>query len=168
MRLYLIRHGKAERQSDSGLDADRQLAPRGERQAAWLGGVLRDAERPPGRIIASPAARAARTADLIAEALGLEAERRDEVGLSSTASRVIDLLAHAGGAGGAGGTGGEPSLALVGHNPTLSMVADVLVNGPTPSCRIGLRTGEAAVLELADPCDPVGSARLLGLLRLDD
>ncbi|MFG0243722.1 MAG: SixA phosphatase family protein [Phycisphaerales bacterium JB054] len=174
MRLYLIRHGKAERQSDSGLDADRRLAPRGERQAAWLGGVLRDAERPPGRIIASPAARAARTADLIAEALGLEAERRDEVGLSSTASRVIDLLAHAGGAGGAGGAGdagdagGEPSLALVGHNPTLSMVADVLVNGPTPSCRIGLRTGEAAVLELADPSDPVGSATLLGLLRLDD
>lgn len=159
MRLYLIRHGKAERQSNSGLDADRRLAPRGERQAEWLGGALQAADDSPGRIVASPAARASRTAELIASALGLGVEHRDEVGLSTTSSQVIDLIAHA---------PAGACLALVGHNPTLSMVADVLVHGPTPSCRIGLRTGEAAVLELADPADPVGSATLLGLLRLDD
>lgn len=159
MRVYLIRHGKAERESDSGLDADRQLAPRGVRQSEWLGGVLRDADASPGRIVASPAARAATTAGLIAELLGLGVEHRDEVGLSTTSSRVIDLIAHA---------ADEACLALVGHNPTLSMVADVLVHGPTPSCRIGLRTGEAAVLDLADASDPVGSATLVGLLRLND
>jgi len=159
MRMYLIRHGKAERESDSGLDADRRLAPRGVRQAEWLGTVLRAAESSPSRIIASRAARASRTAELIAEALGLEVERRDEVGLSTTPSRVIDLIANA---------SDESCLALVGHNPTLSMVADVLVHGPTPSCRIGLRTGEAAVLEVSDPSDPVGSATLRGLLRMDD
>lgn len=159
MRLYLIRHGKAERSSDSGLDEDRLLAPRGHRQAVWLGETLLAVERPPVRIVASPAARAATTASLIAEALGLAVEFSDAVGLSTHASRVVELLAEA--------SSGEP-LALVGHNPTLSVVAETLVRGPGASGGIELRTGEAAVLDLDEPADPLGTATLVDMLRLAD
>ncbi len=177
MRLYLIRHGKAERDSDTGRDEDRRLAPRGERQAVWLGETLGAGELPPVRIVASPAARAARTAVLIADVLGLEVETSDEVGLGSRASWVVGLVGLIAEAAETG------SLAIVGHNPTLSIVAGTLVGGV--GCvggagQIELRTGEAAVLDLPDPADPadpadaidpidpIGVATLVGLLRLDD
>ncbi|MDQ7013680.1 MAG: histidine phosphatase family protein [Planctomycetota bacterium] len=163
MRLYLIRHGKAARDSDSGRDEDRRLAPRGKRQAEWLGETLAAGELPPVRVVASPAARAARTAALIADVLGLEVETSDEVGLSSRASWVVGLIAEA---------ADTVSLAIVGHNPTLSMVAETLVHGVGGGGggvgQIELRTGEAAVLDLPDPTDPIGSATLVRLLRLDD
>ena len=159
MRLYLIRHGKAERGSHSGRDDDRELAPRGHRQAEWLGAVLRKDDSPPDRIIASPAARAARTAGLIAETLGLGVESNDAIGLRTTPSGVLALIQ---------GSSDGKALALVGHNPTLSDLASVLVHGVAARGQIGLRTGQAAVLDLDQPSDPIGTATLLDLLRLED
>lgn len=163
MRLYLIRHGKAERDSASGRDEDRQLAPRGERQAVWLGNQLRLADSPPARIMASPAARAARTATLIAESLGLQAETSDAIGLGTRPSWVVSLIAEV-----AATDGAVPaaSLAIVGHNPTLSVVAETLIGGVGNAAQINLRTGEAAVLDLQEPANPIGSSTLVGLLRL--
>ena len=36
MRLFIIRHGKAERTAPTGRDADRLLAPRGQEQARMV------------------------------------------------------------------------------------------------------------------------------------
>jgi broad specificity phosphatase PhoE len=72
--LYLIRHGLASAGLD---DLDPGLAPLGREQAAitarTLGGLT------PSRLVVSPLRRTRETAEPIAQALGLEAEVRDEV-----------------------------------------------------------------------------------------
>ncbi len=158
MRVYLIRHGKAQRQSLTGLDADRCLAARGREQAAWLGAELREGDFPPERVLCSPAARALETAELLGEGLGVEVEVDERLGLGTTASTVVELIGSLEGAG---------SVALVGHNPTLSVVADVLCDGVAGGRGIGLRTGEAAVIEVLEMGDVVGKAELVGLLRAE-
>lgn len=158
MRLYLIRHGKAQRQGDSGRDQDRHLAARGREQAAWLGSELHHGDRPPERLLTSPAARAWETASLLAEGLGLTAEVDDRLSLATTPSAVIELVTSLWVVG---------SVALVGHNPTLSIVADLLCHGPTGGSGLELRTGQAAVLELADVERPLGTAELVEMLRAE-
>src|SRR5215510_8957208 len=77
MRLYVLRHGKAERDSDSGRDEDRPLAERGKAQCQGLADLFtkkdppRQLRPPPTVILSSPAARADSTARIIAAALGL-------------------------------------------------------------------------------------------------
>lgn len=156
MRLYLIRHGKSRRHSGSGRDEDRVLETRGREQAEWLGINLHLSERPPEKLLTSPAARARQTADLIAEGLGVPVEPDDRLGLTTIPSAVIGLITTLPATG---------SVALIGHNPTLSIVADLLCNGPTGGGGLELRTGQAAVLELADLEQPVGTAELVALLR---
>jgi len=168
VRLYLIRHGKARRHSHTGRDADRELDPRGREQAEWLAAKLRHAPVPPQGILTSPAARALQTANLLAAGLGLAAEVDDLLGLSTTPSAVVELL---GSLGSGSGWHGSPSrwvasVALVGHNPTLSIVAGVLCHGPAGGGGFELRTGQAAVLELADLAHPVGTATLVEMLRV--
>ncbi|VAX39172.1 hypothetical protein MNBD_PLANCTO03-609, partial [hydrothermal vent metagenome] len=99
MRLYLIRHGKARRQSPTGLDEDRSLAARGREQAAWLGAELREGENPPERLLSSPAARALETAGLLGEGLGLEVEVEERLSLRTTASAVVELIGSLEGVG---------------------------------------------------------------------
>ena len=154
MRLIIIRHGKAERESPTGRDADRALAPRGHRQAAWLGEHLRSVGLV--RVLTSPAARAASTASIVAELTGLSAEPEPLLGLGSSAGAIIEELLPA----------LEDSVAIVGHNPTLSDVVSILTGGVGGVGAIELRTGQAAVVELGGT-EP-GSATLCDLLRGED
>jgi len=158
VRLYVIRHGKAERDSDTGRDADRVLRPRGHRQAAYLASVLAEADVPPARVLSSPYPRAHQTATPIAEALDLEVDLTDLLA-SASVSAILDLVAEA-------HDRGDPSLALVGHNPTLSTLTSLLVEGVGMG-GIELRTGQAAQLELDSSPSP-GGARLLRTIRLED
>ena len=57
-RLILLRHGKAEPDSDSGDDFDRRLAPRGVRESVDMGARLADMGFQPQVALVSPAARA--------------------------------------------------------------------------------------------------------------
>jgi phosphohistidine phosphatase len=158
MRLYLIRHGKAERHSADGSDELRELTKRGRRQAEWLGRRLGESGAPE-RILSSPAARAVQTATLIADRLGLGVELADQIGLGAGPSDIIDFvstLSHSG------------PIALVGHNPTFSAAADIMVHGPSAAHALELRTGQAAVLDLVKPGDPLGGARLVELLRMEE
>jgi phosphohistidine phosphatase len=158
MLVYLVRHAKATRSSPTGRDEDRPLAPKGLRQAAWLGERLAGAEAPPERLLCSPAARTMQTARLLGEALGLDAQPEPALGLDSRASKVVDLI-------GSFETG--ESVALVGHNPTISLAVEALVRGPGGRGGVELRTGQAALVEIPEPGGPMGDARLLGLWRMD-
>ena len=57
-RLILLRHGKAEPDSETGDDFDRRLAPRGELESADMGARLADMGFSPDVALVSPAARA--------------------------------------------------------------------------------------------------------------
>ncbi|MFN0130995.1 MAG: SixA phosphatase family protein [Phycisphaerales bacterium] len=150
MRVFIIRHGKAERQSTTGRDADRVLVARGIRQAEHLGRVLGEAA--PGLVLSSPFARAWATAEIVHRAVGgrLEAETRLECDRRvSEATEAIAARAS------------EPTLAIVGHNPQLSALVDHFRGKHGAD----LRTGEAADLEI----DPnAGQGTLVRTWRMDD
>jgi phosphohistidine phosphatase len=65
-RLLLLRHAKAVPADDAVADFGRKLTERGEREARHMGVRLRSHQAAPDAIVASPAARALRTAELVA------------------------------------------------------------------------------------------------------
>lgn len=159
MRLYLIRHAKAEKRSAQGDDFSRALTERGLRQAAWLGERLAGETGDGLRLLASPARRAQETAEAISSSTGAAIETISSIGLDAGASRVVDVIQAL-----------EPGgpVALVGHNPTFSLAAEMLLNGPGSSSGLELRTGQAAVLEIEDVGAPIGGATLVALLRMPE
>lgn len=165
MRLYLIRHGKAQRHGGSGRDEDRELVERGRAQARWLGERLREGDRPPGVLLTSPAARALQTGVLIGERLGLGVRVEERLGLGSSASAIVEVVS-----GLVSELGALGSAALVGHNPTMSLAVQALCLGPSGGDWVELRTGQAAVIDLADAAaasGALGAGELVGLLRGD-
>lgn len=103
--VYLLRHGDAE--EGTGDDSARRLTQKGERQAQAAGGALRAIGTKLDACLTSPKVRAADTARLACEALGLEPEVVDELRGGS-----FDSLSLAAGRG---------EVLLVGHEPDFSM-----------------------------------------------
>lgn len=176
--VHIIRHGKARAESASGLDRDRDLQPRGERQGVWLGERLAREPRPPAIIISSPFVRARRTAELIAEALHRHHPRRkggsDGAGRPPPHAAIVfdprlevgcdpscaaEIIAEHAGAG---------SLAIVGHNPQLELLIGALVCGPGGGSRAHLRTGECYVLHADDPAAMAGGLMIAARWRLEE
>ncbi|HET6571256.1 MAG TPA: histidine phosphatase family protein [Solirubrobacterales bacterium] len=102
--IYLLRHGVAER--TNGEDAKRRLTGEGRRQSAAAGRALAALGAPIEACLTSPKLRAAETAELACQALGIPAETAD-----SLAGGPFDALELAAGRGEA---------MLVGHEPDLS------------------------------------------------
>ncbi|MGA7178553.1 MAG: phosphohistidine phosphatase SixA [Thiobacillaceae bacterium] len=122
MHLLLWRHAEAE---DGADDLARRLTSRGrkqaERVAAWLTAILPNE----AKILVSPAVRAQQTA----RALGREMETRDEVAPGVDPDAVLQT---------AGWPDGPEWVLVVGHQPTLGLVAAELLG--TPDC-LSLRKG---------------------------
>lgn len=163
MRLIIVRHAKAERESSTGRDDDRLLTRRGEIQARFLADALSRDQPRPDFILASGILRAVQTARIIQEALGATLQIEDSLETGRSASGAVDLIAAARLA-----SPGRPVLVLVGHNPQLEHLVGVLTRGPDATAGV-VRTGEAIVLEAPDdPAAPlVGGCRDLERRRLD-
>ena len=127
MDLILWRHAEAEDglpgEAQTGLDLDRSLTQRGEKQAlrmaAWL-----DRQLPEGaRILVSPARRCEQTA----LALGRKYKIRPELAPDATPAQLLDLVqwpAH------------KYPVLVIGHQPTL---------GQTIALLMGLKDSDCAV-----------------------
>jgi phosphohistidine phosphatase len=102
--LYLLRHGDAE--AGSGDDAARRLTAKGERQARAAGRAMAILGLPVDACLTSPKVRAAQTARLACEALGLEAEEAEDL--------------RGGPFDGPGLAAGRGAVLLVGHEPDFS------------------------------------------------
>lgn len=155
MRLYIIRHGKAERDSATGRDDDRDLTPVGERQARRLGQWLAAHSRRPELVLFSPVKRARRTAELILESLWCQSAPEPRLATGMTPSDVMRAVQ----ASAVHGT-----LAIVGHNPHFEDLVAMCLGGP--GARFELRTGHLVALEL-DPLAPLAAATLVEQERLD-
>jgi len=106
-RVYLVRHGKAEKSAAS--DAARRLTPEGrERCAALVRALARKLEV--SRILTSPLERARETAEILAEATGAEVAEEPLLACGASTGQGILVLARSAGAG----------AGLVGHNPELA------------------------------------------------
>ena len=138
MRLYLLRHGKAE--VGSGSDAQRQLTPAGVSRMQTAARVIARLKIRPARIFSSPRVRARQTADIVAAALDCQVEVRGSLDYGFS---VADLPAlHASLPPGT-------DLLCVGHNPYLPMMVQELCGGyvtmkPGGLARIRLDPGERA------------------------
>ncbi|HWA53717.1 MAG TPA: phosphoglycerate mutase family protein [Solirubrobacterales bacterium] len=102
--IYLLRHGEAE--EGTGDDAVRRLTPKGERQARAAGEAVHALGAKVDACLTSPKVRAADTAALACEALGLEPETAEDL-----REGAFDALALAAGRG---------DVMLVGHEPDFS------------------------------------------------
>lgn len=133
--IYLLRHGDAE--DGNGDDAARRLTAKGERQARAAGAALAALGIAIDACLTSPKVRAAETARLAGEALGLEPETAAEL-----RGGGFDALALAAGRG---------EVLLVGHEPDFS--AEV---GRLTGANVKLKKGGIAVVD---------GSTLLALLR---
>lgn len=158
--LYIIRHGKAHKDSPTGLDQDRELQTRGEAQAAWLAETIVARADRPCNIIASRFTRALCTAKPIATALRLPLRTAPELESGRDPADALGLLST---------MQPEAPLALVGHNFQLSDLIGLLIEGrPTRGSwarPVELRTGQAAILDTGNPIQPA-KCKLLELLRM--
>jgi phosphohistidine phosphatase len=165
MRLVIVRHGKAERESSTGRDDERLLTRKGERQSEFLGRSFADDGAPPDLILSSGVLRAIQTARIIRRSIP-DASIRVEAPLESgePVSAAVELIMRA-----RARLLTRPGLMVVGHNPQLEGLLGLLVNGQgAPS--LPLRTGEAAVLESPDDAGAliIGACPLVERRRLDD
>lgn len=114
-RLILFRHGKAERDSASGSDFDRMLAPRGVAEVAAMARKLADLGLSPDLVLISPAARTKQTWEAAEPALA-EAEIRYESDLYNAEARGVRQVVERAAA--------APGIVMVvGHNPGLQDLA---------------------------------------------
>jgi len=136
--IYLLRHGDAE--EGVGDDAARRLTPKGERQARAAGKAMAALGIKPDACLTSPKVRAADTARLACEALGLEPEVSVDLRGGDFDSREL--------------AAGRGDVLLVGHEPDFSDQVARLTGA-----RVKLRKGGLAVID---------RDTLIALLRPED
>lgn len=119
MRLILFRHGIAENPRDGLADADRALTPRGvERTVAAARGLARVAHTAQA-ILTSPKTRAAQTAAILGDLFDLVPEPFEPLASEDPAAILRALRGRA-----------ENELILVGHEPSMSRLVELLCTGP--------------------------------------
>lgn len=146
-RLILIRHAKAE--ARGGADAQRRLAPRGERDARAVGRWLKQAGVTSGVAAVSPARRTVQTWELAVAELGRAPKTANDDRLYQ--NTIEDLLAviHE-------SPPQARTLVLVGHNPSIEALATALDDGAGDRAAAGaiaekFPTSGIAVLEFTGP-----------------
>ena len=131
--LTLIRHAKSSWRDSDLPDFERPPNKRGRRDAPLMAKRLAASGQLPELLISSPAERAATTAGVMAAALGWEKEHivwERSLYLASTGQLLDAVLGLDDGIGHA---------ALVGHNPGITNLADVLADARidnVPTCGV--------------------------------
>ena len=125
-QLILVRHAKSSWDDERLDDHDRPLAPRGHRDAPRMGKRLARRKLAPDLLLTSTARRARETADYIAAALDIPRSRMaSESGIYlASPGELLRVLA--------GLDDRADSVLLVGHNPGLTELANLLL----PSLRL--------------------------------
>ncbi len=141
--LWMLRHGEAVPHGSTPDDADRALTPKGEHQARTAGQALARAGAEFEACYTSPKVRAAETARLAAEALGVPVSAAAEIGSGFDADAARALAeAHDG------------NVLVVGHEPDFSQIVYDLTGA-----RVDFKKGGVAAVRLGS------SPELLVLLR---
>ena len=153
MRLLVFRHGIAEEHAADGTDAARALTAEGvARTRAAARGLARFAT-PPDVILTSPKVRAAQTAQEAAAAFGRDVEMLDELA-SGPPGDVLRALAGR----------REEAVMIVGHEPMLSELVELVCTGGRRLGFVDIRKAGCACLDVA--LEPGGEAAAATLLWL--
>ena len=155
MELFILRHGIAVERGTEGVknDFDRRLTPEGEEKLRRITRAMRHLQLSFDWILSSPYVRARETAELVASALALKKkiELQETLGADSNPREFIAGLIR---------VADLPKRVLVvGHEPSLSTLASLLLTGNAQPClsfkkgglaklTVGkLRVGRCATLE---------------------
>ncbi len=130
-KLILIRHAHTENSSDTGKDIDRKLTSEGMKNASLLGKYIKEEEISIHAMVTSNAARAQLTAELIAGPIGYDLNEiivEDDL-YEISVRGLFDYICRL--------KSDWSTVVIVGHNPTLSYMADYLsdqvVHGMSPA-----------------------------------
>jgi len=132
-RLFLLRHAKSSWAVPGQRDFDRPLNGRGRAAAPLIGRFLAESGHAPDRVLCSPAVRTRETLDAILSFLPATvtvdfARELYEASVEGVFKAITD---HAGEAG---------QLLVVGHNPSIHMLALSLARAGDPELRARLRS----------------------------
>ncbi len=123
-RLTLMRHANAQWKDPQIADFDRPLNRRGNSEAEAISRRLLELQLIPTMLVTSSALRARQTADIVARELGVSARslRREETLYLAPAQDILRIVQS---------TGPRiPHLMIVGHNPGITEVANLLSAAP--------------------------------------
>ena len=120
-KLYLIRHAKSDWSNPSLDDFDRPLNQRGKKNAPFMGRILHKKNIYPDLIISSPAYRARSTAIKIAKKINyLDEIVFNEYLYESSLKTILEIVNFI--------EDEYDDVFLIGHNPSLNMLAFYLVD----------------------------------------
>ncbi len=143
-RLILLRHAKSD-WPDGVADPERPLAPRGRTAAPRMGAYMDQEGLTADRVLVSPARRTRETWELVSTAMPPVGEAKSEPRIyDATAARLLSVVRE------------QPrevhTLMLLGHNPGLEDLADLLVTSgatlPLNQMAEKFPTGALAVIDL--------------------
>ena len=152
IKVYFLRHGKAESRAEwRGDDGDRPLTAEGEEAMRRVAEALRALDLGLDAIVTRPLARARRTAEIVADGLGLRGRLEDDDRLAHgfDAQRLEQILAARAGAG---------AIMVVGHEPDFSATVAELIGGG----QIVMKKGGLARVDVTAPV--TGGGELVWLL----
>jgi phosphohistidine phosphatase len=144
IELHLLRHAHAgDPLAWDGSDEDRPLSDKGEKQADRLGRFLAGVGFQPDAIITSPKVRAAQTAEIVAQRLGLPVGVDERLAGELGIRALEGLLRDA----------GDPARpVLVGHDPDFTELVAILCG----ASRVPMRKGALARIDAERPLEPGG------------
>jgi phosphohistidine phosphatase len=144
MELYLLRHAHAgDPGAWEGPDERRPLSDKGEKQADRLGRFLAGIGFQADAIISSPKLRAAQTATLVAERLGLPVGEDPRLAGELSIGTLDAVLRDA----------GDPVRpVVVGHDPDFTELVALLCD----AARVPMRKGALARIDVSRPLEPGG------------
>ncbi|MFQ5733465.1 MAG: histidine phosphatase family protein [Planctomycetaceae bacterium] len=155
--LFLLRHAKSSWKNDLLTDHERPLNKRGRTTAPLMGRFMAEKDLQPDVIVSSTALRAKQTTDLIVESSQFPADVQftDELYPSGVSRCLSALQTYA---------GGSDAVMLVGHNPGLEEVLEVLTGryDRMPTCalaKIALSVADWAEVSFG------ASGELIGMWR---
>ena len=118
--LFLVRHAKSSWKDSSIDDNDRPLNKRGKRDAPFMGELLKEKVVNPDLVISSPAKRASKTAQIIAEQIGYYKKDiiySEEI-YEASSRELVDFIKKI--------DDKYNSVMLFGHNPGFTMLNNFL------------------------------------------
>jgi phosphohistidine phosphatase len=154
--LLLLRHGIAEDPVTGRDDASRPLTAEGIKKTRQAAAGLARVIDPPDLILTSPKLRARQTADLVADAFGLQAQSLTDLAAEAP-DRILRKLHRY----------PQDTLLVVGHEPTFSRIVSLLCTTDPDADLLELKKAGCACVQLdpapdSAPANP--HARLLWLL----
>lgn len=120
-KLYLVRHAKSDWSNPSLDDFDRPLNQRGKKNAPFMGKILKKKKIKPDLIISSPAYRARETARKIAKKIRyLDEIMYNEHLYEASLKEILEIVTFI--------EDEYDEVFIVGHNPSLNMLAFYLID----------------------------------------